>query len=102
MDVFYFYIWNQHGFYLSLLIISYIYWVSTMLERADKQALGRQKSKPSFVAFANFHGGDTLTMSRSKQLTWRHGADSQLSSWGSRGLSSPSTPPLLWLGLPVY
>lgn len=63
MDVFYFYIWNQYGFHLSLLIISYIYWVSSLLERADKQALGRQKSKPSFLAFADFHGGDTYHVS---------------------------------------
>lgn len=62
MDVFYFYILNQHGFYVSLLIIVIFIECLLCCSVLINWLLGRKKNNPCFVAFADFHGGNTLAV----------------------------------------
>ena len=39
--------------------------------------LSREKKKPRFIAFANFHGISTPTMADFKLPTWLHSTSSQ-------------------------
>lgn len=70
MDVFYFYILNQHGFYLSLLIIATF--IECLLCRGVLiNRLSREKN-PCFVASPDIHGGNTLATVNFKLPTWHN------------------------------